>query len=46
MSTYRIKLRRKGSEGNVVVKLEDAPDLPEGETTIRIGDVGLETVAE
>jgi len=46
MSTYRIKLRRKGSEGNVVVKLEDAPDLPEGETIIRIGDAGLDVVNE
>ena len=41
MSTYRVQLRRKGSEGGVIAKLEDAPDLPEQEVPLRITDNGI-----
>jgi len=41
MSTYRVQLRRKGSEGGVIAKLEDAPDLPEQEVSLRITDDGI-----
>ncbi|MGQ4834344.1 MAG: DNA repair and recombination protein RadA [Candidatus Asgardarchaeia archaeon] len=41
MSTYRVQLRRKGSDAGVVAKLEDAPDLPERDVMLQITDEGI-----
>jgi len=41
MSTYRVKLHRKGRSDDIVAYLEDAPDLPESDVSFKISDMGL-----
>jgi DNA repair protein RadA len=43
-STYRVYLRR-GKKGTRVAKLIDAPDLPDAECVIMVGEKGIEDVA-
>lgn len=41
MSTYRVRLTRRGRRAEILVHLEDAPDLPEADAEIRVSDHGL-----